>query len=301
LKQTASVEGPPVIVRGLKVVATHLVGLGLDLWLTLYPVSNYGRTLDPTAPTLEKQGVEGLSPVIRPPRLKETVADSLRSLILDGSLAPGTQIRQEELARQLGVSRTPLREALVRLEAEGLVGFTPAGTATVTALSAVAASELLEMRELVDGLAARKLAQRGIKQPAYETLLGMTMQMEAGLAAGSKAAYLRANTAFHVHIATLTEHSQLLRHLPLIQLASEVVYLNTTRDHLRRMKHAVDEHREILSAINARDAEQAEHLARLHIKNAGGHWVLAQDEGQVPRATNRRATPSPQTEEEEGS
>jgi DNA-binding GntR family transcriptional regulator len=249
--------------------------------------------LDPAITNLGTQGVEGLLPVTRPPRLNETVADSLRSLILDGSLAPGTFIRQEELARQLGVSRTPLREALVRLESEGLVGFTPAGTATVTALSAIAASELLEMRELIDGLAARKLAERGIKPSAFEALLNKTMQMDAALAAGSKSAYLRANTAFHVHIATLAEHSQLLRHLPLIQLASEVVYLNTTRDHLGRMAHAVDEHRDILNAINAQDAEQAEHLARLHIKNAGVHWVLARDEGEVPGASNPRATPSP--------
>jgi DNA-binding GntR family transcriptional regulator len=59
------------------------------------------------------------------------------------------------------------------------------------------------------------------------------------------------------------------------------------------MAHAVDEHRDILNAINAQDAEQAEHLARLHIKNAGVHWVLARDEGEVPGASNPRATPSP--------
>lgn len=240
-----------------------------------------------------------IAPVTRPPRLKETIADRLRSLILEGAFSPGTAVGQEELARQLGVSRTPLREALVRLEAEGLVRFNSAGTATVTAISAAAAFELLEMRELVDGLAARKLAQHGLPKSEYEALLNMTADMEAALAQSSKALYLRANTAFHVRIAELTGHSQLLPHLPLIRIASEVVYLNKTRDDLERMTRAIGEHRAIVAAVQGGNAEEAEVLARLHIRNASGHWV-AQESSQAPPNAVEFATPRPQTEEEEG-
>src|SRR5438093_10908651 len=98
-------------------------------------------------------------------RLVDEVTDRLRSLILDGTLPPGQPLLQISLSEQLGVSRTPLREALRVLENEGFVRISNGNnTLEVVELSPQEMVEMYELREVVDGLAARLAAKRGIDQ-----------------------------------------------------------------------------------------------------------------------------------------
>lgn len=203
----------------------------------------------------------------------DSIVDRLRSLILSGSIKPGTVLPQEELAQSLGVSRTPLREALFALEQEGLIGFSPSRVASVIELSTRDAEELMEMREIMDGLAARKLATRGLPDETASRLLDLIETMEQANQRGDKDRYLRANTAFHVEIVTATEHRQLMRHLAVIKMASEVVYLDSGPEHHERLRRGALEHREILEAIADHQPDRAESIARAHIRNASRHWV----------------------------
>src|SRR6266851_8204785 len=170
--------------------------------------------------------IAGVTPLraVRRPRLQEGIVDQLRRLIFDGKLAAGTVLRQEHLARRLQVSRMPLREALIVLEREGLVRIGPSGAASVVSLGAREAREIMDIRELVDGLAARLLAERGIPPELDRELETLARRMRA-TAAKDKHAYLTANADFHVKIVEATGHARLQQMIPLVRMSSEVVYI----------------------------------------------------------------------------
>jgi DNA-binding GntR family transcriptional regulator len=209
--------------------------------------------------------------IVRHPRMKEGIVDHLRRAILDGKLAPGTLLRQEHLARQLHVSRTPLREALIALEREGFVSIAPSGAASVVALDARDALEIMDLREIVDGLAARLLAQRGISADLDRELTALAKTMRTN-AARDQHRYLVANADFHVKIVEATGHARLQQFIPLVRMSAQVVYIRL-QNQGRRLTHSADEHSRVLEAIRAGDAETAERLAREHVRNAAAHWL----------------------------
>ena len=221
--------------------------------------------------------IAGVTPVAMAarPRMKEGIVDQLRRLIMDGTLAPGTILRQEHLARQLNVSRTPLREALVALEREGFVVFSPSGTASVVALGARDAREIMDVREMVDGLAARLLAQRGLSPSVERTLRGLAREMHA-LAATDKHGFLVANADFHAKIVEATGHARLQQFIPLVRMSSEVVYVRL-QDQRVRLSRSADEHEAVIDAIRSGDGERAERIARAHVRAAASHWIASDD------------------------
>jgi len=214
-----------------------------------------------------------VTPVAPPrvPRMKENIVDQLRRLILEGKLAPGTILRQEHLARQLEVSRTPLREALLALESEGFVVIAPSGAASVVALDARDAREIMDVREMVDGLAARRLAERGLPTEIDRELTTLAKEMRT-LAARDKHRYLVANADFHAKIVEATAHGRLRQFVPLVRMSSEVVYMRM-QNQGPRLTRSANEHAAILAAIRSGDAEAAERLAREHVRNAADHWL----------------------------
>jgi len=209
--------------------------------------------------------------LVRHPRMKEGIVDSVRQAILEGKLAPGTVLRQEHLARQLHVSRTPLREALIALEREGFISIAPSGAASVVSLDAHDALEILDLREMVDGLAARLLAQRGIGAELDRELTALAKTMRTS-AARDQHRYLVANADFHVKIVEATGHARLQQFVPLVRVSAQVVYTRL-QNQGRRLTHSADEHTHVLDAIRAGDPEAAERLAREHVRNAAAHWL----------------------------
>src|SRR5581483_3930568 len=204
----------------------------------------------------------------RRPRMKESIVDQLRRLILEGKLAPGTVLRQEQLAKQLQVSRTPLREALISLEREGFIVVSPSGAASVVARDA---REILDVREVIDGLAARLLARRGLDAQTERRLAELEGEMES-TAPSDKHRYLVANGDFHVTIVEATGHERLRQFVALVRMSSDVVYMRL-QNQGRRLSRSAGEHGAILDAIRARDQERAERLAREHVRNAAKHWL----------------------------
>ena len=209
--------------------------------------------------------------VVRHPRMKEGIVDSVRGAILEGKLAPGTVLRQEHLARQLHVSRTPLREALIALEREGFITIASSGAASVVALDARDALEIMDLREMVDGLAARLLAQRGLSAELDRELTALTKTMRTN-AARDQHRYLIANADFHVKIVEATGHVRLQQFIALVRMSTQVVYMRLQNQD-RRLAHSTDEHGRVLDAIRAGDADAAERLAREHVRNTAAHWL----------------------------
>jgi DNA-binding GntR family transcriptional regulator len=196
----------------------------------------------------------------------DDATQALREAILNGRLAAGARLRQMDLAAQLQISRTPIREALGRLRQEGLISLTSGGGVRVTLLELDEAVELYELREVLDGLAAR-LAARRASPVALAKLEVALDRMARCLARRNPNQWFGAHVAFHEEIFRAGGHTRL-------QGLAGVVRLSIRHFHpllLRtqgRLEEAHGEHRRIYEAIAARDAEAAEREARAHIQHA---------------------------------
>ena len=209
------------------------------------------------------------SPPVAPLRRRRLVDDAtqtLRDAILDGRFTAGARLRQTDLADQLAISRTPVREALGRLQHEGLVELLPGGGVRVAVLALEEAAELYDLREVLDGLAARLAAQRAA--PASFARLEKSLdRMAQCLARNDANQWFGAHVAFHEEIFRASGNARLLALAPLVRLSIQrfhPVLLRTPH----RLADADREHRGIHAAIVAGDGERAELLARAHIAGA---------------------------------
>ena len=213
-----------------------------------------------------------IAPVARRMKLSDHVVETISRLIVEGGLDPGAIIRTEDLARQLGVSRTPMREALQRLEAEGFVTVSPNGTAKVAMLEGEKAMEMMDLREVVDGLACRVLAERGCSEIVHDELAQLAASAEQAGLADDKHGFLRLDARFHSTILTATSHRPLQQFHSLVRITSQVVYLRLGWQKLRHQQSS-REHAEILNAIKGHDPAQAERCARQHVRRAAQFWL----------------------------
>lgn len=194
--------------------------------------------------------------------------ERIRAAIRDRRLAPGSRVVESELASWLGVSRTPIREAVLRLEQEGLLTHAPRQGLMVVELDYQAVIELYAMREVLEGAAAGLAAQHA-SSAEVETLREM-IAFEAELTEAERAA--AANRKFHQILHYAAHNRFLLKSLN--ALSDAMMLLGATTLGLPgRHATALEEHRAIVDAIAGRDSEAAEQAARAHIREAQRHRV----------------------------
>ena len=192
----------------------------------------------------------------------DAVYDALRQQIVEGEFAPGQRLRSDSLASALKVSRTPVREALRKLEAEGLVGLSPRGGLIVQELSEDDLNEIFLIREALEGLAARLAAENATPNEVAE-LHVLTEDMESSAGHGERN-QLRALTGeFHRHIAKASHNKRLAQSLKALQDQVRQVQFSTLFLDDRPLA-AIEEHKSLVGAIEARDSDRAEGLARIH-------------------------------------
>ena len=208
---------------------------------------------------------DGVIP-IRRIRLVDEASRIVRDAILEEKLAPGTRLRQAELANQLGISRTPLRESLMKLEQEGLIARLPRGGLTVVELELAEAIELYEIREMLDGLAAALTARRG-DEKNLGAIQSHLKKMEKCVQKQNAHDWFVHHVGFHEAMMEAAGNSRLLTLVSTVRLSIQRFHpvLLTTPD---RLKKAFQEHVAIFKAIKAKDSKAAERLARIHIVNA---------------------------------
>lgn len=197
--------------------------------------------------------------------LADDVAAELRERILRGDYPPGSRMHQERIAEELGLSRTPVREAMRTLEHEGLLVPDPNGGMRAATRDPRMLLEAYELREAVDGLAAR-LAAKVQEGPWQAELRASLREQEAILEDGWNAgSWTRANTHFHNLIIETTQNPYLRGLQPFVRNTSQVFAPMSLlgRD---RAENALREHRGIFEALAAGDAVAAERLAREHIR-----------------------------------
>jgi DNA-binding GntR family transcriptional regulator len=202
---------------------------------------------------LEEHGTTGTT--------ADAVYQALRHSILHGDLAPGERLRSDALANELRVSRTPVREALRKLEAEGLVARSGFGL-IVRALSERDLTELFYVREALEGMAARLAAENATPTEIAE-IRELLEDMEAVRRRGDVDALRRLTGEFHQLVCRASHNNRLLHSLK--TLLDHVRQIQTSTLHGEgRPAEALKEHRNLLRAIEGRDGDRAEQLAREH-------------------------------------
>ena len=203
-----------------------------------------------------------LSPISRRPLHAEAV-DRLRELITQGKLPPGARLNERVLCERLGVSRTPLREAIKLLATEGLVELLPNRGAVVSRIDPAALAETLEVMGALEGLAG-ELACRRATPARIAEIRALHEKMLARHARGDLATYFRYNQAIHLEIVAAAGNAKLAatyRQLNAnVQRARYMANLSS-----ERWNQAVAEHEEILAALEARDAVRLRRLLQDHL------------------------------------
>jgi DNA-binding GntR family transcriptional regulator len=192
------------------------------------------------------------------------VYDSLRDAIWEGRIARGERVREEEIARILGVSRTPVREALQRLQRRGLLVTGPGRGLMVAELSKREVIELYAMREILEGSAARFAAQRAMR-PEIDILY--RLQRDLADAPDDALVLVKLNRRFHQAIYDAAHNQYLTQTLDTLHDSMALLHSTTFRAPNRR-RESDEEHRRIVSAIERHDADAAEAIAREHIRQA---------------------------------
>lgn len=198
-------------------------------------------------------------------RLVDEVADELRERIYSGSYALGAKLRQEELAEDLQVSRTPLREALRVLESEGLLHSEPGRGVRVVPADLNKFLSAYQLREVIDGLAAR-LAASSPDVAGKAALSMMIDRQEAALDPWTPPEYTRENVAFHTAVMALAANEYVAAQAPIVRMTSQVFTPVAILEPAHAAR-AVEQHRGIAAAIAEGDPEAAERVARAHIRS----------------------------------
>jgi DNA-binding GntR family transcriptional regulator len=201
----------------------------------------------------------------------------IRQAIVDGRLPPGRRLKEEELARELGISRTPVREALLMLHAEGLVDVAPNRGAAVRSHSAQDLDDLYQLRAVLEGYATRRAATR-LSDEAIAGLRESCERFEGLLDAPTEidmTELVRENLVFH---QTILDSAGSARLASMVRQVIELplVYRSYVWYSPAQQRISAHYHRQITRALEGRDADRAELIMKEHVFEARdlllAHW-----------------------------
>lgn len=197
--------------------------------------------------------------------LRDVVFNTLRKAILTGQLRPGERLMEVHLANKLGVSRTPIREAIRKLELEGLVIMIPRRGAEVAQITEKSLKDVLEVRRSLDVLSVELACER-ITREGMEELLSACEEFEQATKGKDASIIAKADVKLHDIIVEATGNQrlkQLVNNLSEQMYRYRFVYIKDESQHDK----LIAEHREIYEGILERNKEKAAAAARLHIDN----------------------------------
>lgn len=207
--------------------------------------------------------------------MRSRVFQSIRDDILKGKYSEKEELREATLGKELGVSRTPVREALRQLELEGLVEIVPNKGAYVTGISQKDVHDIYMIRSMLEGLCVRWAAEH-ITPEQMEALEEVILLAEYHVEKGHTAQMTELDGKFHQILYDACE-SRILEHV----LSDFHKYVQLTRRKSvkteERARKSIEEHREMLEAIRAKDVERAERLANVHIMHVMENLHMEQD------------------------
>jgi DNA-binding GntR family transcriptional regulator len=197
---------------------------------------------------------------------KNSVYDYLYNAIRTGDIKPGQTLTERGLAEKLNVSRTPIREAIRRLEEQGLVTHVPHRGVKVITLSVEKVAQLYEVRELLEGLAARNLARMHTAEMIAELNSFIELaQKEAAVNNVKEMAEI--NSRFHLALARLSQNIYLEAIMNMLQTQIGLI-MSTSLSHTGRPLENIEEHKMIIRAIQSGDEDWAENTAKYHVRKS---------------------------------
>ena len=211
-------------------------------------------------------------------RIVDSVHAALREAILGGTLVPGQALSVPELARQLDVSRSPVREAVLALVADGLAVEQPRRGVAVVEIDADDLLEIHEVREGIEGQAARLCAERA-GDTVLRTLDGVLARQAAIVERDDAVGWYDTNAEFHGLIAESAGNRRLAEVLLALQRQMRLGLRSVSSEREQRLR-GLGEHRAILAALAGRKPQRAERLMRGHIQRTRA--TLAMSLGREP-------------------
>ncbi len=196
--------------------------------------------------------------------LSQKVYRALKTEIIKGSLKPGTKPSEGKIAEQLGVSRTPVREALKQLAVEGFVKTNPNLGVVVVEFSLEDIREVLQVRKVLEGLAT-SIAAKKINKAEIKKLEKIIEQMSISINNNDLLAYSDLNGEFHNLILKVCGNKRLTKICVNLSSSEHRFKIRSLRSNLGRLKYSLKEHQEIVKALKKGDSIQAERLSQLHL------------------------------------
>ena len=211
--------------------------------------------------------------------LRDRVFKKLEEDIIDGRYPPGTSLSEKQLLTELGVSRTPLREALAQLELEGLVEFVPHRGVLVLGISHADIDDIYTIKLAMDGLAARLAAQRKTESELAELRETVDL-MDFYISKGNLDKTVELDARFHDLICKASKNhplrTMLANYHNFVRLARQKSMNSPGR--LEKMSR---EHRALYDAIAAGDSDRAQQYAEYHVANAQDSIERAMERGEM--------------------
>lgn len=216
------------------------------------------------APGVGKILLEGRPPISR--NASAAASEVIREAIIDGRLAPGQRLKEEELAGELGISRTPVREALLMLQSEGLVESVPKRGATVRSYAVDDLDDMYQLRALLEGYAARRAAAR-ISREDVERLEESCARFDRLRAEDDLLDLVKENLFFHnviLDAAASDRLGRMVRKVIEIPLVYKSYYWYSPEQKLISEHY----HKQLARALGGGDAERAELIMKEHVLEA---------------------------------
>lgn len=203
--------------------------------------------------------LEGFQP------LREMVFDVLMDAIMSGQLPPGERLMEVQLAEEMGVSRTPVREAIRRLELEGFVVMIPRKGAYVAGLSIKDIVNIFEIRTALEQLAVSLAAER-MTDDDLETLERMVVELSESAKEADVEEWTELDKKFHQLIYEYSRNDRLIQMMNnIIEQINRYRIISLSNPEVRQ--HSIDEHKKIVEAMAERNITAAEQAAREHLTN----------------------------------
>jgi DNA-binding GntR family transcriptional regulator len=209
--------------------------------------------------------MEQIIPISRAKSLKEQAYDKLKTLIITGALEPGALHNEKRLAEALGVSRTPVREALLELSREGMVAFVPGKGVEICKLTEQQVREVFEIRRIIEGYIIKKIAARLTDADVAEIDKNINNQ-EKMLSTPERPAFIEYDKQFHLYLASKIGNKQIESILDNLRDQMHLMGIRAIEDD-SRMKQVIDEHRAIFSGLKERNPQKAFDALINHLEN----------------------------------
>ncbi|QIK64288.1 GntR family transcriptional regulator [Leucobacter viscericola] len=238
-------------------------------------------------PSTPKGQSSPLRPLTRPLNLRETVLEQLRTAIITGEIAEGELVSAPTLGLALGVSATPVREAMMDLVREGLVETIKNKGFRVTTMSDSDLDDLAQLRRLIEP-PAMQMVVGNIDDSTHAELVELAEACQQAAKRGDLVEYLRDDREFHAFLLLQSGNQQLANLATSLRLRARMYGIATLAEN-GLLAHSAQEHQQLLELLRSGDAEAAEQLMHEHIAHTRKSWATGTPEAGVQASLDKES------------